>query len=254
MSQKPSATTPTKSSSKSKQHDVVSPTISDYKLTLISNSVLVSIIAYLLVRIYKKEAIYTDCNDYFRMGFRQNGIYEIQPDADNLRSKLNVYCNMTAGGWTVLFRRSDKSEINFQNSYQVYKNGFGDLNSDHFLGLENFHLLTKYKNRQLLAVMNDTSYRFGNFKVLSEFNHYKLIIDNEIDKFIDDSSLLLLNNSLFSTIDLDYDLAVNSNCSSGWKAGWWFTDCFDRSMCLTCLIMHGNAGVKRLFNSAFLIK
>lgn len=212
-----------------------------------------SVIAYLLVRIYKKEAIYADCNDYFRMGFRQNGIYEVKPDDDS-NQRLNVYCNMTAGGWTVLFRKSDKSSINFQNSFESYKNGFGDLNGDHFLGLENFHLLTKNKNRELMAVLNDTSYRIGYFKVLNEFNHFKLIIDNEIDKFPDESSLLLLNNSLFSTIDLDYDLAVNSNCSSGWKAGWWFTDCFDRSMCLTCLVMHGNSGVKRLYYSSFLIR
>ncbi|RNA12284.1 angiopoietin-related 4-like [Brachionus plicatilis] len=242
------------SKSPQKNRDGLGPVISDFKLTLISNSILVSIIAYLLVRIYKKEAIYTDCNDYFRMGFRQNGIYEIQPNGDDFSQRLNVYCNMTAGGWTVLFRKSDKSSINFQNSYQVYKNGFGDLNRDHFLGLENFHLLTKQKSRELTAVLNDTNYRIGYFKVLNEFSHFKLIVDKEIDKFPDQSSLMLLNNSLFSTFDLDYDLAVNSNCSSGWKAGWWFTDCFDRSMCLTCLVMHGDSGVKRLYYSSFLIR
>lgn len=237
-----------------KERDGIGSAISDFKLTLISNSILVSIIAYLLVRIYKKEAIYTDCNDYFRMGFRQNGIYEIQPNLDEPSRRLNVYCNMTAGGWTVLFRKSQNSPIEFQNSYQVYKNGFGDLNGDHFLGLENFHLLTKDKNRELIAVLNDTNYRTGYFKVLNEFNHFKLVVDNQIDKFPDESSLMLLNNSLFSTLDLDFDLAVNSNCSSGWKAGWWFTDCFDRSMCLTCLVLHGNSGIKRLYYSSFLIR
>lgn len=116
------------------------------------------------------------------------------------------------------------------------------------------NLLTREGNRQLIAVMNGTQYRYSNFKVLSEFYHYKLVIEDEIDKYMDGCSLLRLNNSLFSTIDVDYDLASNSNCSSGWKAGWWFTDCFDHSLCMTCLIMHGNSGVKNLDNAAFLIK
>lgn len=43
---------------------------------------------------------------------------------------------MTAGGWTVLFRR-DKipDNIEFQNPIRTYKYGFGDLNTNHFLGI-----------------------------------------------------------------------------------------------------------------------
>jgi hypothetical protein len=106
----------------------------------------------------------------------------------------------------------------------------------------------------MMAIFNSTPFVYKNFKVSNEYNHYKLTIEDEIDKFIDGSTLLRLNNSLFSTIDVDFDLAANSNCSSGWKAGWWFTDCFDHSSCMTCLIMHGNQGVKKLRHAAMLIK
>lgn len=163
---------------------------------------------------------------------------------------------MTNGGWTVVMRRSLDSqyEVDFQVELKSYKKGFGVLNADHFLGLDNINLLTEVKPRQLMAIVNQTEYRLANFKVLNEYYHYKVIIEDEIDKFIDGSSFLRLNNSLFSTIDVDYDLAANSNCSSGWNAGWWFTDCFDHSVCMNCLIMHGNKGVKKLKYAVMLIK
>ena len=114
--------------------------------------------------------------------------------------------------------------------------------------------MTKDRPRQLMAIINDTVYKYNRFELTSEIYHYKIIIDDEIDKFADGASLLRLNNTRFSTIDVDFDLAVNSNCSSAWKAGWWFTDCFDYSACMTCMIMHGNQGVKNLVNAALLIK
>ena len=188
------------------------------------------------------------------MGFRADGIYEIKtsPSAE----PVNVYCDMSAGGWTVLMKRhaEAKSPIDFNLESRVYKYGFGDLNGDHFLGLEHFHALTKSKQRELKVVMNQSEYRYKNFRVLNEYFNYKLIVEEEIDTMPDECSFARLNNTLFSTIDVDFDLAINSNCSSGWKAGWWFTDCFDRSTCLTCLIAHGTKGVKKLNYAAMLIK
>lgn len=161
---------------------------------------------------------------------------------------------MTAGGWTVLFKRSLNSKTEFQLPMESYKIGFGDLNDDHWVGLDNMNLLTRDKERELMIIVNSTSFRYKNFKVLNEYYHYKFVVEDEIDKFIDGSSMLRLNNSLFSTPDVDFDLAVNSSCSAGWKAGWWFTDCFDHSLCMTCMIMHGNTGVKKLTYAVMLIK
>ena len=43
---------------------------------------------------------------------------------------------MTAGGWTVLFRRDKIPDtIEFQHPIKTYKYGFGDLNTNHFLGI-----------------------------------------------------------------------------------------------------------------------
>lgn len=199
--------------------------------------------------------VFIDCADYFRSGHRADGIYEIYPTNDAAK-KIDVFCNMTAGGWTMIMQRDSKSpfKIDFQVPLQRYKFGFGDLNADHFLGLDNIHLLTKDDNKQLMAVVNNTQYKYRRFRIADEFYHYKLIISQEIDKFDEGSSFLRLNNTLFSTIDVDFDLAPNSNCSSGWNAGWWFTNCFDFSICSTCLAMHGQQGIKRLTYAALLIK
>lgn len=116
------------------------------------------------------------------------------------------------------------------------------------------HALTMHKDRQLMAVVNNTQYKYNKFRIADEFHHYKFIISEEVDKFADGCTMLRLNNTFFSTIDVDYDLAPNSNCSSGWDGGWWFTNCFDFSVCVTCLAMHGNQGIRRLTYAALLIK
>jgi hypothetical protein len=106
----------------------------------------------------------------------------------------------------------------------------------------------------MMAIINQTEYKVAKFQVLNEFYHYKVTMEDDIDKFIDGSTFLRMNNSYFSTLDVDFDLAQNSSCSKGWKAGWWFTDCFDHSICMPCLIMHGDHGTKQLTKAVMLIK
>jgi ficolin len=230
--------------------------IGDYKVTIFTNAVLLAIIGYLVQSQLNVVKVYTDCGDYFTNGFRVDGVYEITPIKSRLDYKFDVYCNMTKGGWTVIMKREarNKNSINFEQDLAAYKRGFGSLMSDHFLGLDYIHAMTTVKPRQLMSILNNTEYKLGSFKVLNEYYHYKLIVDEEIDKYIDGTSLLRLNNSYFSTIDVDFDLANNSSCSKGWKAGWWFTDCFDHSICMPCLIMHGDNGVKNLNKAFMLIK
>ena len=88
----------------------------------------------LVIQSHKLKA-FSDCGDYFRKGHRLDGIYEIQPLANDESKRFNVYCNMTAGGWTVIMRRFSKGDsINFKVPLANYKSGFGDLNRSHFLG------------------------------------------------------------------------------------------------------------------------
>lgn len=43
---------------------------------------------------------------------------------------------MSAGGWTVLFRRDKAVDmVEFQVPIKTYKHGFGDVNTNHFIGM-----------------------------------------------------------------------------------------------------------------------
>ena len=74
-------------------------------------------------------------------GANESGVYNIQPNHSN--SSFNVYCDMETdgGGWTVLLRRQDGS-VDFQVYQDDYAYSFGNLGGEHWLGLENMHLLT----------------------------------------------------------------------------------------------------------------
>jgi len=223
------------------------------KLAILLNLVLIVVIAYLLnIIMSTKEKVYTDCTDYFRDGFRLDGVFEVQPVKEK---RFNVYCNMTAGGWTALMRRDlNVNKVDFYHDLATYKHGFGDLLSEHFLGLDYISLLTTVKDRELMLVVDDRQYRVKNFKVLGEYQHYKLIVQEDIDKMPDGTTILRLNNTFFSALDVDFDLAANGNCSTGWKSGWWFTDCYDHSVCMTGMSMHSSVGVKKITYSSMLIK
>ena len=74
-------------------------------------------------------------------GHTNTGTYTIHPI--NASNSFDVYCDMETdgGGWTVLLKRQDGS-VNFQRNWDDYKRGFGNLEGEHWLGLDNMYLLT----------------------------------------------------------------------------------------------------------------
>ena len=74
-------------------------------------------------------------------GASQSGVYTIQPNNSN--NSFKVYCDMETdgGGWTVLLKRQDGS-VDFYRNWTDYKNGFGNLDGEYWLGLDNMYLLT----------------------------------------------------------------------------------------------------------------
>lgn len=95
---------------------------------------------------------------------------------------MQVFCDMTtdSGGWTVFQRRVDGS-VDFYRDWNSYKNGFGDLNGEFWLGNDNLHRLTAAKKAILRVDLEDfegnTTYaEYRTFKVGNEGNRYQLSI------------------------------------------------------------------------------
>uniref|UniRef100_A0A3Q2YSG0 Angiopoietin-related protein 4-like n=1 Tax=Hippocampus comes TaxID=109280 RepID=A0A3Q2YSG0_HIPCM len=134
-----------------------------------------------------------DCHDLFVRGQRTSGIYTIQ--AQNSQP-FNVLCEMTTeGGWTVIQKRLDGSE-NFNHLWESYQKGFGSLNGEFWLGLENIHTISEQGQYLLQVELTDSTGE-------SHANLYRVQID----------------------ADRDNDLAADVNCAELHSGGWWFSSC-----------------------------
>ncbi|XP_056246370.1 angiopoietin-related protein 4 [Seriola aureovittata] len=170
----------------------------------------------------------SDCHELFLRGETTSGVYTIQPvNAEPFK----VFCEMTAdGGWTVIQRRQDGS-VDFDQLWQAYEKGFGNLNGEFWLGLEKIHSIAKYGGYILNIKLSDwgddlASVRFP-FQLGGEETKYSLQIQ-EVGTFsILESSLGTdATSSLpFSTRDQDNDQKNDTNCAKHLSGGWWFSNC-----------------------------
>ncbi|PIK48465.1 hypothetical protein BSL78_14659 [Apostichopus japonicus] len=178
---------------------------------------------------------FTDCQDAFTSGFTDNGIYKIKPN-DWSGSAFNVYCNMTdGGGWTVFQRRVDGS-VDFYRDWDSYKEGFGNLSSEFWLGNEQLHYLTKQNRYEIrIDVVNRDGApyyaKFDNFRTNDETDNYRLSQLGTYSGTADERSnpdgkfLRYHLNHQFSTYDRDND-AYSSNCAVSYRGAWWYDNCY----------------------------
>ena len=100
-------------------------------------------------------------------------------------SAFDVLCDQTTagGGWTVFQQRLDGS-VDFYLNWSDYKQGFGNLSGEFWLGLEKIYRLTSHDNINTMRVdledfEGNTSYaEYDKFGVMSENDKYKLILGN----------------------------------------------------------------------------
>ncbi|KAI4898804.1 hypothetical protein NFI96_029820, partial [Prochilodus magdalenae] len=97
-----------------------------------------------------------DCSDVYLKGQTRNGVYTIFPTGS---APVQVYCDMCCEGsgykrWTVIQGRMD-GRVNFYRPWQPYKIGFGNLNGEYWLGLENLYQLTRRRRFELRVDLED---------------------------------------------------------------------------------------------------
>ncbi|XP_055060023.2 microfibril-associated glycoprotein 4 [Misgurnus anguillicaudatus] len=173
-----------------------------------------------------------DCSDLYKKGETVSGIYNIYPTSG---APLWVYCDMIStaqdedekGGWTVIQRRMDGS-VNFYRPWKQYKRGFGLVESEYWLGLENMYQLTHNRKYILKVDMEDFEGRKGwalysSFSVDSECQGYQLQVTGFKDGGAGDA-LSGHNGMKFSTFDKDQD-TYEASCARSYLGGFWYGNC-----------------------------
>ncbi|CAC5377476.1 Fibrinogen-like protein A,Ryncolin-4,Angiopoietin-related protein 7,Angiopoietin-related protein 1,Ficolin-3,Ficolin-1-B,Techylectin-5A,Ficolin-2,Ryncolin-1,Tenascin-R,Fibrinogen-like protein 1,Angiopoietin-1,Fibrinogen C domain-containing protein 1-A,Tenascin-N,Ryncolin-3,Tenascin,Fibroleukin,Fibrinogen C domain-containing protein 1,Fibrinogen gamma chain,Ryncolin-2,Angiopoietin-related protein 6,Techylectin-5B,Angiopoietin-related protein 2,Angiopoietin-2,Microfibril-associated glycoprotein 4,Ficolin-1-A len=172
---------------------------------------------------------------------RGSGVYKIYPE--NSRYGFNVYCDMDTedvdGGWTV-FQRRLNGKVSFNRGWSDYKDGFGTLKSEHWLGNEKLHNLTSQGSYELLIMMEDFSNenryaKYTNFKIGDEKTKFKMTFSTYTGDAGD--SLAHHNGRKFSTKDQDND-DHSGPCAKWHKGGWWYGACHTAN--LNGLYLAGN--------------
>ena len=166
------------------------------------------------------------CAQILRDGHIVNGVYVINPDG---HQPFSVFCDMVTdgGGWTVLQRRQDGS-VNFaKRGWAEYKNGFGDLQGEFWLGNQKIHRLTTSTRMTLRFDLEDFEgeTRFATyeqFAISGEDEKYKISFGAY--KGTAGNSLQAHYGRYFTTFDADNDL-YSGNCAVRFTGAWWYYSC-----------------------------
>ncbi|XP_076805207.1 microfibril-associated glycoprotein 4-like isoform X1 [Clavelina lepadiformis] len=139
-----------------------------------------------------------------------------------LTSGVEVYCE---DQWTIFQRRIDGS-VSFSRRWDDYANGFGQIDREFWLGLDNIHEMTRGGGCRLKIELwdfhgNQRHADYSSFSIKSAENLYRLRVSGYSGNAGD--SLTYHNGHPFSTEDSDND-AYGGNCATSWggSQGWWF--------------------------------
>ena len=177
-------------------------------------------VAFFLLELAKPRS----CNSLWSAGRRLSGEYTVWIDGV---TPSYVYCDMDidGGGWTVIQRRVDES-TDFYRGWHEYKQGFGNLSKNFWLGLDAIHNLTE---RHAVLRIDITDHygkkafaKYGRFHIGNESTNYTLSVSGYEGNARD--SLTYHNGMGFSTNDTDND-AYSGNCARKFIGAWWYKMC-----------------------------
>ncbi|XP_049533411.1 angiopoietin-related protein 1-like [Anopheles darlingi] len=172
-----------------------------------------------------KDLSYSSCKNGPTM---TSGTYLIRVTNDS--EPIKVFCEHEkfGGGWIVIQHRFDGT-INFNRNWSEYRDGFGDLEKEFWLGLENMHQITMARAHEIIFEMKDFSgtykyARYNAFKIGSENEQYRLNVLGTYSGTAGDS--MSYNKGMkFTTKDRDNDLIADTQCAHYTAGAWWHNSC-----------------------------
>ncbi|KAJ8035672.1 Angiopoietin-1 [Holothuria leucospilota] len=142
---------------------------------------------------YQQFTYPRDCQEVFQQCSSNNvsGVYLINPDGYDVA--FEVYCDnqVDDGGWTVFQRRSVDNFVEFRRAFSEYRDGFGFLHSEFWLGNERLSFLTNQKKYQLRIDMTNSAgsslyLTYDLFRISDAWSNYTII---SIGKYEETDSL-----------------------------------------------------------------
>lgn len=170
----------------------------------------------------------SSCLDIYRKNESSpDGVYKIySPYVDK---PFSVFCDMKRGGWMVIQKRLDGSQ-DFYKTWKEYVAGFGNKNSEYWLGLDTIHNLTTGVDVALRVDLEkqngDTGHaEYETFVVDSFSTNYRLTVGGYSGNAGD--ALSFHDQQAFSTKDHENDVhpVESHNCAVSYRGAWWFKDC-----------------------------
>ncbi|XP_071787361.1 microfibril-associated glycoprotein 4-like [Asterias amurensis] len=136
------------------------------------------------------------------------------------------------GGFsTTVFQKRFNGSVDFNKNWADYKNGFGDLNGEFWLGNEKLYQITSQGPKYELLV---TLTAFDDSVAQARYTH--LIFKGEDSSYEINPGYALqstdynagdgFESKAFSTFDIDNDDDV-ANCAELLSGSWWFAHCSD---------------------------
>ena len=132
-----------------------------------------------------------------------------------------------------MFQRRMDGSVDFYRNWNDYVAGFGNLNGEHWLGLEKMYRLTAAASRSTLRVDlgdfsgNKAYAKYNSFKIGNSATKYTLHVSGYSGNAKD--SFGYHNGMKFSTKDSDNDRS-KSNCATVFKGAWWYNACYYSSL------------------------
>ena len=170
-----------------------------------------------------------DCQELFSAGFKESGVYIVNPTN---KASFEVYCDMKTdgGGWTVFHKRFNGA-WDYYRGWEEYKNGFGDIRGEFWLGNEKIHQLTEIPSQLRVEIKTkndgDKYAKYSTFSVSNEAFNYTLFVGFYSGTATD--QLTYHNDMAFSTKERDNDESV-VNCAVTQKGAWWHKNCYHSNL------------------------
>ncbi|XP_034473373.1 ficolin-1-like [Drosophila innubila] len=116
--------------------------------------------------------------------------------------------------------------VEFNRSWTEYKNGFGNLDGEFFLGLDKIHAITTERRQELLVLLEDFEgvekfETFDEFAIGDENQQYVLHTVGKAYGTAGGDPLVYHKGQKFTTFDNDNDPALQ-NCATEHIGGWWY--------------------------------